>query len=194
MHKKGIMILIHNLRARAAYFKDKVLLIVIVFVITLILNTSISIWLSKSKNVYLPSIGTLRTINVKVYGGDIKIKDEHQYIDWGIIYPIKKTYRSFYIQSLSNVKTDLELKTFNWIFRDSDGNVVPSSFDNTSHNYLYIEWNCTDAPIEPRQVIFVTLCLHVSSDVSIINYLIEEKITDFSFEIIISAIESNARA
>jgi len=177
------------LKGTLTNIKKRLILIIIVSLLTIILKTSIYIWLSKYKKAYVPSIGTIRTINVKIYGGDLKGKDEHQYIDWGTIYPVKKTYRSFYIQSMSNVKTILKFETYNWIFRDLDGNIILNNSNNPSSFYFNIDWNYTDMPLEPKEIIFITFCLNTVSDASFINYLIEEKVTDFSFEIIISASE-----
>lgn len=159
--------------------KKTVLLILVVAAITIILNTAISIWISRLHNWYAPSIGTIYTIGVKAYEGDLNVQDEKAYVDWGTVYPGTSTNRSFYIQSESNIEITLKLELANVTFLDSYGKNVTAS----TNSYMNLTWNYTNTPINPSQVIYVTLNLSVSSDISFINYLITNNVTKFSFDI-----------
>jgi len=162
--------------------KKTLLLIIIVATVTMILNTVISIWLSEYKNIYIPSIGTIRTLGVEVYGGDIIQKDGEQYFDWGKVFPSTIINRSCYIRSISNINIILKLETTNWTFRNYNGEIVPSP----TESYYNLEWDYNYKPIESSEEYYVNFTLCFSSNFSFINYLIDNKVTDFSFEIFIS--------
>jgi len=152
-------------------------------VASIAVTTTISIWLGKFHNLRFPSIGTLHTLGVEAYGGDVKIEDETAYIDWGMIYPGELTNRSLYVRSKSNIETILKLETASWTFRDSDGEIVTGP----PNSYMILSWNYTETSIRPSEVIPVTLTLSASSDISFINYLIANDVKDFSFDIVIVA-------
>ncbi len=165
--------------------KKTVLLILVVAAVTILLSAIISIWLSRVTNLKVPSIGTIRTFGVEAYGGDIKLKEGEQYIDWGTIYPGTLTNRSFYIRSKSSIEAILNLDTANWTFRDSDGKIVTGP----NNNYMSLTWNYTDTPVDPGEVIMVALTLSASSSSSFIDYLMASDVRDFSFDIVIFASE-----
>lgn len=158
--------------------KKTVLLILIVAAITLILSTLISMLLSRIYNYDLPSLGTIRTTGVNA---------SIQFIDWGTIYPGTLTNRSFYVQSQSNIETTLNLTAANWTFRDSEGNNVTGSLPIKPAEAMNVTWNYTGTLVSPGEEIYVTITLWASDDARFINYLIDKKVEEFSFDIHIYA-------
>jgi len=164
--------------------KKTVLLIIVVAAITLILSTIISMLLTRIDNYSFPSLGTIRTTGVNA---------SIQFIDWGTIYPGTLTNRSFYIQSESNVETILMLETANYTLLDPDDNNVTDSLpgDIDPSDALNVTWSSTGTrigpPISPGEEIYVTLTMWASNDISFINYLIDNRVQEFSFDIRIYA-------
>jgi hypothetical protein len=166
--------------------KKTLLLILVVAAITLLFSALISMWLSKFDNLHIPSVGTLRTIGVEAYGGNITIDEQgNQYINWSSIYTGAAENRSFYLRSKSNVKTILNLTTANWTFYDTENKIVIGF----NASYLNLGWDYNNTLISYPEEIYVTLTLKVSVDSSFINALITNKVEKFSFDIIISAKE-----
>lgn len=150
--------------------KKTVLLIVVVASITTILTTTISILLSRTDNLTLPSTGTIYTVGIEAYGGDINLTEGTQYIPWGTIQPDTLTNRSFYLRSISNADIKLNISATNWNPPGISGN-------------LTLSWNYTGTPISPEEVIYVTLTLSASGSDSFIIYLVTNNIREFSFDI-----------
>jgi len=171
--------------------KKTVLLILIVAAITIILSTTISMLLSRIYNYHIPSLGTIRTTGVEAYGGNITLKEGEQCIDWGTIYTGALTTRSFHVESRSNIETTLNFTAANWTFRDSDGNNATGSLASYIKfaDAVNITWNYTGALVGPGDEIYVTLTLWTSDDIRFINYLIDERVEEFSFDIHIYAEE-----
>ncbi|MEA2090488.1 MAG: hypothetical protein U9O89_07020 [Thermoproteota archaeon] len=167
--------------------KKTVLLITIVAAATLILSAMISIWISKIDNYYFPSFGTIHTTGVKAFDGNITLKEEKQYIDWGTIYPGTSTNRSFSIQSKSNIDTTLKLETANWTFFDSDDNNVTEFVANN----MTVTWDYNETIVHPNETIYVTLTLKAGSSPDFINNLIINEVQKFSFDIHIYASEGS---
>jgi hypothetical protein len=159
--------------------KKIILLIIVVATITIILNTTISMWLSRFHNFNVPTVGTIYVISVKVYGGNITTQNGKTYIDWGTVSPGESTNRSFYVNSTSNVEVVLKLEMSNLTFLDSNGNNVTGA----SNNYLNLTWNYNNTPLSQYDVVYVTLTLSVSSDGDFINFLVTKNVTGFSFDL-----------
>ena len=145
--------------------KKTVLLVFAVAAITILLSAMISIWLSKVSNLKVPSLGTIETVGVEAYGGDINLTDGTQYILWGTIRPDTLTNRSFYLRSISNADIELNISATNWNPPDISGN-------------LTLSWNYTGTPISPEEVIYVTLTLSTSGSDSLIIYLVPSNIRE----------------
>ena len=162
------------------------LLIIIVSLTTLILSAAISIWLSSFHNLHLPSLGTIRVVGVEAYGGNIStMQDGKQFIDWGTVYPGTMTNRSFYIKSVSNEPITLQLTVSNLTFQDFEGNIVTETLP--VENPLLLTWNYSRMPLNPWEQIFVVLTLEVSSHPEFVEYLIENHVRQFYFDITIGA-------
>lgn len=156
-----------------------ILLIIGAAAITLSLSMLIATWLSSQHKLEFPSIGTIHTTNVEAYGGDMIIKNGVEYVDWGTVYVGTLTNRSIFIRSKCNIPTELTLEDLNWTYTDQNGQTALPP----NGTYMTLTWNYTNVPIDPEQVISVTLTLNVSYDSAFIDYLITNHITQFSFDI-----------
>ena len=166
------------------------MLIIIVSAATLLLSTTVSMWLSRFHNLHLPSLGTIRVIGVEAYGGNITTTpDEKQIIDWGTVYPGTFTNRSVFVKSISNLPVTLNLTISNIVFQNS---TVQNIVENPPiENPLNLTWDYNNALLYPNDEIYVTLTLKVSSDYSFVNYLINNNVEKFGFDITIRAIPAD---
>lgn len=165
--------------------KKTVLLIIIVSATTLAVTTITSIWLSRYHNLRFPSLGTIQVIGAEVYGGNINFTQEGiPYINWGTVYPGTLTNCSFYIKSKSNTPITLTLKISNLTFQDKENQNVTENLP--IENPLNLTWNYNNTLLEPKQEVYVTLTLKVSSDSSFLEYLISYYVNTFNFDIIIT--------
>lgn len=53
------------------------------------------------------------------------------------------------------------------------------------NNPILLTWNYTGEPLKPEESIYVVLTLEVSSDPEFIEYIIDKRVKQFSFVIII---------
>lgn len=167
--------------------KKTILLIIIVSGLTLLLSMLASMWLSSYHNTSFPSFGVIRVIGVEAYGGDIHIsQDGQQYLDWGTLYPGMIANNSFYIKSQSNMPIKLALSISNFTFRNARGENVTAPLPVSQP--LKITWNYNDTIINPRESVYVTLSLTVSSDVAFLTYAIDNNVKEFGFDINIKAL------
>jgi hypothetical protein len=154
---------------RLIYRHSKTVLIVLLSVVlTILLTTTFSIWLDRRAR-----LGIIRAVEIKAYGGDIIDSTENsntQFLNWGTLSPGAEANCSFYIRSNSNQDVILNLNATNW---------NPTSISN----FLNLTWNYKGTPLSPRQTIFVTLTLSVSSSPALIDYLITNDVKNFSFDI-----------
>ena len=168
------------------------LLIAMVALITILLQTLISIWLSKSGNFYIPSIGTIHALNVEVYGGDIKYLNGELTLDWGIVYPGSQINRSFFIKTKGNINGTLKIKAGNWTFRNSktiiynytEWMTIESIYNGTKKPYMEI--------LMGEKTIMAIITLKVSNSNDFIDWIIENNIKTFSFDISV-ILEPNAK-
>ena len=168
------------------HHKKTVLLTVGVAAITLSLSIIVPILLDTTTHFNFPSIGTIRTIGVKAYY-DPSLQNQTTQIQWGTTYPGSTTNATLYIKSTSNTKTTLHLQTANWTFRNYTDAIVPGP-DNATP-YLNLTWNYNGTTISPSQTIPVILALSVTDSQTFTQFLVDNNVTSFSFDIIISATE-----
>lgn len=171
--------------------KKTILLILAVAFLTILTTTLLSTFLSRVYNTRIPSLGTIHTIGVKVYGGNItEGSDGSKHLDWGTIYPGSSTIRSFHLKSESNIPITLKLSTRNWTLLNSKGENVTKFLTTPKYMQLNesftLTWNYNGTPLTPTQEIYVSLRLNATSDVKFINYLIDYQVREFSFDIIIT--------
>lgn len=169
--------------------KKTIALIIIVSAATLLISTAVSIWLSRFHNLRFASLGTIIVKGAKAYGGDIKTDAQGTLtIDWGTVYPRVPVTRSFNISSDSNVPVTLillDVTSANITFFNSNGEIVTETLPVERPITLSSNFNSTT--LEPNEVIYATLTLEFSSHPDFLQYLIENKVTSFSFEIVIIA-------
>ena len=155
--------------------KNTLLLILTVAAATLIVSSSISIWLSKQTRLEVPSIGTIKTIGVEVYW-DENLDNKTEAVNWDIIWLGSSKNVTLYLRSISSVKTVLQLNATNW---------NPTNISK----YMNLSWNYNGTPINPDEVILVTVTLSAPQSVRFREYIITNDVKEFSFDIVIRAIE-----
>lgn len=155
-----------------------ILLVILVSLATLLLNITISIWLRSFHNLHLPSLGTIRVIGVEA---------SILFIDWGTVYPGTPTNRSFYIKSISNEPITLQLTTQNLTFQNSEGTNITQTLP--VEEPLHLTWNYSGSPLNPKERIYIVLTLIVSSDSKFLEYIINNDVKQFYFDIIIKPME-----
>lgn len=165
-----------------------ILLIIFVSMMTILLNMVVSIWLSRFHNLHIPSLGTIKVIDVKAYDGDIIVtQDQKQYIDWGTVCPGLLVNRSLYIKSQSNVPITLNVSILNLRLLNSNGEDVTDKLPIKEP--LSLTWNYSGTPLNPGQEIYVILTIRASTDPQFYEYLIYYGVKEFKFDILIVAKE-----
>jgi hypothetical protein len=158
-------------------------LVIAVVLITLLSSFLVTLWFSNSDYApsgeydrTVPTTGTIKVQGLEIYGGDIKHDPEHDtvYVDWGELTLGASKNVTFYVKSTSNVDVELELNVTNW---------MPAGIND----YITIRWDYNGTLLSPTQEILVTLTLEVASDGDFIDFLIENEVTAFGFDITIFA-------
>lgn len=165
----------HSFIAFLLSSKKTVLLILVVVVITIAISAITSIWLSRTINFHVPSLGTIKTLGVEAYW-DKNLENKTETINWGTIWPGSSKNFTLYLRSISNIETTLNLTTANW---------NPASISE----YMDLSWNYNGTILHPRDIIPVTLTLIVSSSNTFLLELIISDVKEFSFDIIIGTTE-----
>jgi hypothetical protein len=124
-------------------------------------------------NKQYPSYGQIYVTGIRIYGGDLQGNS----IDWGILFLGSQKNVSFYVQSTSNIPITLALNTTEW---------MPTELGS----YLRLSWNYTGEPIAPIQKISMTLSLTLPLSDELENYLINNSVSSFSFNIHISSMSA----
>ncbi len=160
-----------------------VILIAIVAIISVASTTLVSIMLSDSDyDVYVPSLGTIKTIEVETYW-DQNGENKRETLSWGEIKIEKLNWdeikidplnTTVYVKSVSNFIVTLNLNITDW-------NPVEIS------DYLTISWDYNGTLIKPGEIIPVTMTLSASSTDAFIYYLVENEIKRFDVVIHIVA-------
>lgn len=148
-------------------------LVAIVAIISVASTTLVSILLSESdSDVYLPSLGTIKTIDVEIYW-DPNGENKRETLSWDEI-KTGTVNTTVYVKSVSNFRVTLNLNITDW-------NPVEIS------DYLTISWDYNGTLINPGEIIPVTMTLSASSSDAFINYLVENEINRFDVAIHIVA-------
>ena len=172
--------------------KRTLLLIIVVALITILLHTLISIQLSHNSNLYIPSIGTIHTLNVDVHGENIQSINGVKIIDWGVVYPGSLVKRTFNVTSISNIEGVLIIKVFNWTFYDSTNKSILGPVNKTDYMEILIDPECNMTVLERKETIELTLTLNVTRSEDFINFIVENDIRSFSFCINIHIIKEHS--
>jgi hypothetical protein len=156
-------------------YRRIIIVILITVLLSLIISAMISILLSRFTNLAIPSVGNIRTIGVEAYW-DLDGENKTGTVEWGTIFPGLSKSIILYLKSVSNVETTLNLTAINW---------NPPQISD----YLNLSWSYDGTPLEPGEVIQVTLTLSASSSNSLAQYLITNDVRSFDFDIDILATE-----
>jgi hypothetical protein len=125
-------------------------------------------------NVYVPSIGTIKTIDVETYWDQNGV-NKRETLSWDEIKieklgwnEIKMTpvNTTVYVKSVSNFRVTLNIFLTDW-------NPVEIS------DYLTISWDYNGTIINPGEIIPVAMTLSGSSSDALINYIVENEIEQF---------------
>ena len=188
--------ILHQIRQLIASFfqclqssKKTILLIITVAAITLIISTTISIFITRIDNLHVPSLGNLKTQGVEAYW-DATLENKTETIDWGILWLGSSKNATIYLQSISNIQIPLYLKTANWTFYNT--NQIAIQPPTTISSYMDLSWNYNGSMVNPNEVIQVTLTVSTDYSQDFANYLIENNIKRFSVDILIRTTEYTA--
>ena len=163
-----------------------ILLIAVAILITLVLNFLIISLMGNTANSNdnddedrtLPARGTIHVRGLEIYGGDIITADSGNiYLDWGELTLGATKNASFYVLSNSNVDVELGLNVTNW---------VPPEIDH----YFSISWDYNGTVLTSgpdQEPLLVTLSLNVAASKEFINFLVDNSVTDFGFDITVYA-------
>jgi hypothetical protein len=146
------------------------LTIIVVVIYTITLTTLLAAVLRTNHNLLMPSLGNIIALGYKV---------DNQTIDWGTVYVGTSTNRAINLTSKSNTVTTPFLNYGDLKFNNVS---VPTSLVGN----VRLGWSLSnDTRIAPNQKINVTLTLTIEYDQTLVDYLINNMITTFSFEITI---------
>jgi hypothetical protein len=121
--------------------------------------------------------GTIKVEGLEIYGGDVTVESGKVYIDWGELTLGSSKKATFYVLSNSNVNVTLGLNVTNW---------TPAGIED----YITISWNYNGVVLSPEhEPLSVTVSLNVSSSREFIDFLVENNVTSFGFDIIVYASE-----
>ena len=158
-------------------YRKTLILIIIVVTITVISNVAIAVWLYQSHDITIPTVGTIHLTGVEAYGGDIKLVDGVDSIDWGSIYAGSPKNVSFYLRSLSNIPITLAFSADHW---------EPEGLES----FALISWNYTGTQISPREEISVRIDFDSVLSNDFIDFLLANHDIAFRFNLNIRAVET----
>jgi len=125
----------------------------------------------------IPTTGTIYVKDLEIYGGDTKSESGKVYIDWGELTLGASKNATFYVRSTSNVDVELGLNVTNW---------TPGGIED----YLDIFWDYDGTLLSsgPNQVpLLVTVNLAVSSSGEFVDFIVENEVTSFGFDMTVYA-------
>jgi hypothetical protein len=122
------------------------------------------------ENTQYPSYGQIYATGIQVHGNNL----QENSINWGKLYLGNQKNVFLYVCSISNVPVTLALSVTDWAPVDLG-------------SYLHLNWNYTGEQIAPNQEICLNLTLTVPSSDSFKNYLVENLVSSFSFNLRISS-------
>jgi hypothetical protein len=160
------------------YNKKRTIIVLVIISTLILLLTLIFSWKNNNFRFSFPSMGKIHTINVNVQGGDLKYMNGEPTLDWGVVYPGLQVNRTFYVTSKSNIEGTLTIKVVNLTFSNTE------AFTYNKTDWMKIvEPSCNKTTIKPKETILVTLTLNVSNSNDFVNWIIENNIKSFNFDI-----------
>jgi hypothetical protein len=163
----------------------KTIMIIIVVVVYTMVLTSLTVSIIDGNTPFqMPTIGNIITTGYEAHGGDINETANTQTLDWGAIYIGGSTNRSFILKNKSNIITTPQLNATNWTFKNQQGQQV----DPPSVNNIIINMTLNPLPpLDPNEETNATVTLTVRFDTTFVDYIINNNVRTFSFDIIIQA-------
>ena len=120
--------------------------------------------------------GNVVVQGLEIYGGDTKYDPGNKafYVDWGEL--SLGTYKnvSFIVKSTSNVNVTLTLNVTNW---------SPIGIDE----FISVYWNYNGTVLIPSRELYITATLEVASSGDFIDFLVENAVTSFGFDMTVYA-------
>ena len=171
-----------------------ILLVVVVVLVTLVFNFLAASWFNngasnngnnganandeindQTNDQTIPTKGTLYVSGLDIYGGDTESDSGNVYIDWGELSLGASKTASFYVRSNSNVDVELELNVANW---------APAGIQD----FIGISWDYDGSLLSPGQEsLLITVSLDVSSSSEFINFIVDNAVTSFGFDMTVYA-------
>jgi len=158
-------------------------LVAIVAVASVAVTTLVSILLSQSDDeIYLPSLGTIKTIEVETYW-DSDGENRRENLTWNEIWIQKlgsdeaetaQVNTTVYVKSVSNFRVTLNIFLTDW---------NPAEISD----YLTISWDYNGTILNPGEIIPVNMTLSAPSSDDFINYLVDNEISRFDVSVHIVA-------
>jgi hypothetical protein len=185
---QNILAFLKNLVARLLrfFYQYKKLILLIAVVVSITLIFSFVLFSQFSNNGYTPNseynrtvstTGTIKVQGLEIYGGNITVESGEVYIDWGELTLGTSKNATFYVLSNSNVNVTLGLNVTNW---------TPTEMED----YIDIFWDYNGTVLSPgHEPLLVTVNLNVASSREFINFLVENNVTAFGFDMIVYASE-----
>ncbi len=158
-----------------------VMIIVVVVAYTMVLTSLVVSIIDGNSPFRMPTIGNIITTGYEARGGDIQTTAENQTLDWGTIYIGASTNRSFILKNKSNIITTPQLNATDWMFKDQQGQQV----DPPTVNNISVNWTLNNTPLNPDQEVNVTITLTIRFDQTFVDYIINNNVTTFGFDMII---------
>jgi len=157
------------------------LIIIVVVVYTITLTSLFASLMSRENRLRFPTVGNIIVMGYEAYGGDINTTGTNQTLDWGTVFLGTSINRSFTLKSISSMFTIPQLNTTNWTFENAqDAPVAPPTI-----NDFAVDWNLNNTLLAPNEEVNVTITLTVKYDTAFAEYMINNQIRKFSFDIII---------
>ncbi len=178
MHPLEIIVkLAGTLRVFLQFLRRKKTYLIIIFavIITLAASSIISIWLSSQASIKIPSMGRITALGVEAYW-DQNLKNKTETITWQTIEIGTTKNITIYFHSTSNTPTTLQLNITGW---------NPTELSK----YMNLTWDYDGTTIMPSQTILVTLTLSASDSRQFLDYLTQNQVQRFQFDMAVYAKE-----
>jgi len=178
LKKRAIKLALFLFRSQKTVF-----LVFSVFLVALIFSFLVATLLAgsdyKLNGNYTRTVSTTGSITVQgleIYGGDVKYDPQYEtvIVDWGELALGAYKNASFYVRSNSNVDVELNMNVTNF---------APPGIED----YITISWNYNGTLLNPTQEIPITVNLEIASSIEFIDFLIENEVMTFGFDMTIYA-------
>jgi len=164
--KNNILISFFDILKRS---KKTILLLVIVAVASIAVTSLVSIMLNRTQNVYLPSLGVIKTIEVEAYS-DSNANNLIEQIEWKEISPGESADNEFYIKSVSNFEITLTINIQDW---------SPSKMAD----YIEITSDYDGETLSPGEIIPIKMTVSTQDSEGFKEYLVENAVQQFMVDI-----------